>query len=133
MQTFLLQNSSAYARINNVVNNKERKAKQMLNLNQDKLYAVAAMANDKVLQTVKDSRLAKRWQNAIIRALVEIEVSSEWMHYDQQNDALVIWSQKSNEIYESNGSCQCKAFNQSVPCWHRAASRLVKIYNETSH
>lgn len=105
----------------------------MLSLNQNRLYQVAAFANDKVLETVKDSRLAKRWQNAIIRALVEIEVSSVWMHYNQADDALVIWSQKSNEIYEANGVCQCKAFNQGVPCWHRAAQRLLRLYNETSH
>lgn len=105
----------------------------MLNLNQEKLYTVAAIANNKVLETVKDSRLAKRWQNAIIRALVEIEVSSEWMHYNKKDDALLIWSQKSNEIYEANGVCQCRAFNQGVPCWHRAAQRLVKIYNDTAH
>jgi hypothetical protein len=105
----------------------------MLDLDQNKLYDVAAMANDKVLHSVKDSRLAKRWQNAIIRALVEIEVASEFMHYDQRDNALVIWSQKSNAIYEANGVCQCRAFNEGQPCWHRAAARLVKLYEETTH
>jgi len=105
----------------------------MLNLNQEKLYDVAAVANDKVIQTVKDSRLAKRWQNAIIRALVEMELQSDFMHYNHEDNALLIWSQKTNEIYEANGICQCKAFNQSQPCWHRAAARLVSLYNETSY
>lgn len=70
-----------------------------------------------------------RWQRAIARAKVELE-SNPYIHFDGQ--ALLILS-PSNEIYEANGMCQCKAYTSGQPCWHRAAARIVERYNETSH
>jgi hypothetical protein len=94
----------------------------MLNINQERLSGIVQDA----LSKAGDS---KRWMKAIVRAAVEIQVNPfiEW-----QNNSLLILS-PSNEIYEANGSCQCKAFEQGFPCWHRAAARLVQIYKETSH
>ncbi len=51
-----------------------------------------------------------------------------WMEADK---SLLIWSQKSNKIYTANGVCQCRAFEQGSPCFHRAAARLVRLYMET--
>lgn len=94
----------------------------MLSLNQERFSQVVETA----LANTVDS---KRWSNAIVRAVVEIEVNPymEWT-----NGTLLILS-PSNEIYEANGSCQCKAYEQGFPCWHRAAARLIQRYNETSH
>jgi hypothetical protein len=94
----------------------------MLNINTDKMSEVIREAFDKAAGQ-------KRWQNAIARAKVEIEnnVFMAW-----QNDSLLILS-ASNEIYEANGTCQCKAYLKGQPCWHRAAARLVRRYNETAH
>ncbi len=50
-----------------------------------------------------------------------------WMEEDK---SLLIWSQKSNNIYAANGVCQCRAFEQGSPCFHRAAARLVRLYME---
>ena len=47
-------------------------------------------------------------------------------------DVLLVLSE-SGEIYRVNGVCQCKAFANGQPCWHRAAARLIERYNETSH
>ncbi len=52
------------------------------------------------------------------------------MNYDKADNYLVIWSQKSNEVYSANGVCQCKAFERGMACWHRAAARLVRLYLE---
>jgi hypothetical protein len=52
------------------------------------------------------------------------------MNYDTADNHLVIWSQDSNEIYTANGVCQCKAFERGLACWHRAAARLVRLYQE---
>lgn len=49
------------------------------------------------------------------------------MNYDTTENHLVIWSQDSNEIYTSNGVCQCKAFERGMACWHRDAARLVRL------
>lgn len=29
-------------------------------------------------------------------------------------------------IYTANGTCQCRAYETHTPCWHRAASRLLR-------
>jgi hypothetical protein len=82
-----------------------------------------------VIQEAFDSAQgSKRWQTAIAKAKGEIE-SNPYLHVD--GDALLILS-ASNEIYRANGSCQCKAYANGQPCWHRAAARLVKNYNETA-
>jgi hypothetical protein len=94
----------------------------MLKINSDKLQEVTQEAFDKATGS-------RRWQTAIVKAKQQIE-SNPYLHVD--GDALLILS-PSNEIYRANGTCQCKAFAQNQPCWHRAAARLVKRYNETSH
>jgi ABC-type transporter MlaC component len=96
----------------------------MINLDQNKMQTVVQEAFDKVSGN-------RRWEKAIVRAKIELEVNP-YMHWN--GHALVIMSSSSNEIYEANGVCQCKAFtNGHQPCWHRAAARLIERYNETSH
>jgi len=90
----------------------------MININQDRMNEVAQEAFNKTNNL--------RWQTAIAKAKVQIE-SNPYLHFD--GDALLILSD-SNEIYRANGICQCRAFANGQPCWHRAAARLVKRYNE---
>jgi chloramphenicol 3-O-phosphotransferase len=94
----------------------------MMNIDQDGMEQVVQEAFDRVA----DSR---RWQTAIAKAKQQIE-ENPYMHFD--GESLLILS-PSNEIYTANGTCQCKAFANGRPCWHRAAARLVQRYNETSH
>lgn len=94
----------------------------MQNIDQNRMSEVIQQAFDK-------AQGSKRWQTAIAKAKSEIE-GNPFMHFD--GDALLILS-PSNEIYRANGTCQCKAYMQGFPCWHRAAARLVKRYMETSH
>ncbi len=95
----------------------------MMNLDTTKMQQVIQEAFNKVAGN-------RRWETAIAKASMEIE-SNPFMHWN--GHALVILS-SSNEIYEANGVCQCKAFaHGKQPCWHRAAARLVARYNETSH
>ena len=92
----------------------------MMNIDQDRMQGVIETA----LEAVKGN---KRWTNAIVRAAVEFEVNDfiAW-----NGHALVIWS-KSNEVYEANGTCQCKAYEKGQPCYHRAAARLYERYVES--
>ncbi len=94
----------------------------MMNIDQTKMQQVIQEAFDKATGS-------RRWQTAIVKAKVEIE-NNPYMHFD--GDALLILS-PSNEIYRANGTCTCKAFTHGSPCWHRAAARLVKRYNEAAH
>jgi hypothetical protein len=96
----------------------------------NKFGRVIAGALAKVELTVTDAQTKKRWINAISKAAAQIELNGDFMNYATMDNHLVIWSQDSNEIYTSNGVCQCKAFERGLPCWHRAAARLVHLYLE---
>ena len=92
----------------------------MVNLDQSKLSVVVEIA---LLAVCND----KRWTNAIRKAAEEL-ISNPFIHWT--GHSLLILS-ASNEIYESNGICQCKAYSEGQPCRHRAAYKLVKRYMET--
>lgn len=94
----------------------------MMDLDLGKMQQVIQGAFDKVSRS-------RQWQTAIVKAKQQLE-ENPYMHFDGQS--LLILS-PSGEIYTANGTCQCKAFANGQPCWHRAAARLVERYNETSH
>jgi hypothetical protein len=74
-------------------------------------------------------RMEKRWMNAIAKAVIAIE-NNPFMHFDFEEKHLVLWSQSSGETYTANGTCQCPAFYEGYPCYHRAAARLLQRYFE---
>ena len=98
----------------------------MINVQLTQLEIATQEAFDRATEAPKDSR---RWQTAIARAWKEFQTNP---YLDWQDNALLILS-PSNEIYRANGTCQCRAFSNGQPCWHRAAARLVKRYGETTH
>ena len=94
----------------------------MMHVDQNRMEQVIQEAFNKVSGS-------RRWQTAIAKAKRELE-ENPYMHFD--GIGLLILS-ASGEIYHANSSCQCKAYTNGQPCWHRAAARLVQRYNETSH
>ncbi len=98
--------------------------------NKDRFAKIIAEALAKIELTVTDAGMKKRWINAIAKATAEIEENGVFMTYQEDDHSLIIWSQKSNKIYSANGHCQCRAFEQGSPCFHRAAARLVRLYME---
>ncbi|HEV2802431.1 MAG TPA: hypothetical protein VGW12_18315 [Pyrinomonadaceae bacterium] len=94
----------------------------MMNIDQSRMLEVIQEAFDKVANS-------RRWQIAIAKAKQQIE-ENPYLHFD--GDALLILS-PSGEIYTANGTCQCKAYTNHQPCWHRAAARLVARYMQSSH
>ncbi len=100
--------------------------------NQELFGKVIAAALAKVELTVTDARTKSRWINAISKAAVEIEENGVFMTWQEDDQSLLIWSQKTNNIYTANGVCQCRAFEQGSACFHRAAARLVRLYMETA-
>lgn len=91
----------------------------MMNVDADRMQAVIQEAFDKVGNN-------RRWQTAIVKAKHQLE-TNPYIHFD--GASLLILSD-SNEIYHANGTCQCKAYQNGNPCWHRAAARLVERYME---
>jgi hypothetical protein len=98
--------------------------------NKDRFAKIIADALVKVELTVTDVQTKKRWINAIAKATAEIEENGVFMTWQEDSQSLLIWSQRSNNIYTANGVCQCRAFEQGAPCFHRAAARLVRLYLE---
>lgn len=94
----------------------------MMNLDAERMQAVIQEAFDRVGGN-------RRWQTAIAKARQQFE-ENPYMHFDGR--ALLILS-PSGEIYTANGTCQCKAYAQGFPCWHRAAARLVERYMERAN
>lgn len=96
-------------------------------INKERLAEVAAESIAKINPAQSNG---KRWINAIAKAVVEIE-NNPFMTWQADSHSLLILSETSGEIYQANGTCQCKAFNQGQPCRHRAAARLIQRYLET--
>jgi hypothetical protein len=87
--------------------------------------------NEIVTEARTKSANFKRWQNAINKAVVQIELQPEFITWMPETKSLLIWSQESNEIHSANGICDCIAFTKGFPCWHRGLARLVRIYMES--
>lgn len=96
------------------------------NTNFDQLETIAA---DSIATLETSNRPdARRWMNAIKKAVVELQENPFW-NFDGE---LVMMSATSGTTYTPNGVCQCKAFTEhKQPCRHRAAARLLARYAET--
>jgi hypothetical protein len=89
-----------------------------MTFNKEKLEAVANEAKAKT-----DS---KRWQNAIDKAVAGL--LGGWIVTELQHCVAI--TTESGKTYRANGVCQCEAFFKDQPCKHRAAARLITLYNE---
>ncbi len=69
-------------------------------------------------------QMSDRWRNAL-ESGYEYLLQTDEIVFDVATGTLVYYSE-SGVIYQANGSCQCKAFEEGQPCKHRAAARLVK-------
>jgi SWIM zinc finger len=86
---------------------------------------------EQVIETAKAKAAnSPRWLAAIEKAAEQL-ISNPYIS-EVDDHSLLIASASGNDIYISNGVCQCKAFEFKQPCWHRAAVQLVKRYREAS-
>ena len=84
------------------------------------------------IETCSTEKLAARWERAIDRAVAEIQ-TNPFLDFDTETNQLLILSSSSNNIYSANGICQCLAFLNGTPCWHRAAARIWRLYTEAEN
>lgn len=106
----------------------------MLKISDKKFFAkIVADAVLQAHQTCRTKKTRNRWINAVAKAAATIlEGDCDFLHWDSEKNSLLFWSADSNEIYDAGEECQCPAFQREVtlPCYHRAMSRLVKNYFE---
>jgi hypothetical protein len=74
-------------------------------------------------QVVNSAKLSAasepRWLNAIDKAAAQLLDNP----YIARQDGHLLIASPSGEIYSSTGVCQCQAYQNGRPCWHRAAAR----------
>jgi hypothetical protein len=92
----------------------------MLNLNSTTLQQVAEKA-------AQDAAQHPRWLSAIGRALIELD-NNPWL--ERNNHGGLTIGSPSGNVYAANGVCQCRAYENKIPCWHRAAARLVRLHDK---
>lgn len=95
-------------------------------VNREVLAQVIAESISKAAAAPKD---AKRWVNAIAKATVEIENNPN-LTWQPDSRSLEILGERSTKTYIANGVCQCAAYLNGFPCYHRAAARLIALYLE---
>ena len=93
---------------------------------------LAQIAAESIAKAASGPRDAQRWVNAIAKATVEIE-NNPFMTWQPDSNSLLMLSEKTGKIYTANGVCQCEAYNQGFPCYHRAAARLIVLYLDRIH
>jgi hypothetical protein len=81
---------------------------------------------NQAIETSKTKTSDPHWLNAIEKAHQQL-IQNSYITID--GDVLLILS-ASNNLYHSNGTCRCETFKRHMPYWHRAAARLVALYNE---
>lgn len=111
-----------------------------MNIDIERLEAAFALVIEGIKKQNMTAHLKKRWTRATEKARNRI---IEYPYFAWQSERLLIVSvprEKTNEIgcrfYEANESaCRradktglCQAFYEGIPCWHRAAFLLLKIY-----
>jgi hypothetical protein len=84
---------------------------------------------EQVVKGAKAKVTDRRWLNAIDKASEGI-LNGAWIVTELHGGCLITTE---NGTYHANGVCQCKAFVNGQPCKHRAAARLIAIYNETGN
>lgn len=91
-----------------------------------------AQVVESALKQVQDNQL---WANAIKRGAELIE-SNRCVEISEAGTLLIL--SESGHNYEVNGVCRtddglCPAFKNHRPCKHRAAYRLLQLYNQNAH
>src|SRR5215213_5317055 len=94
------------------------------------------MANASIAQAVNRQSVAlalqearkqaaehQAWLNAINKAALYL-AAEQWAF---DGEVLVIVSATTDDAkyLVTSKTCQCKAFTRGIPCWHRAAARLL--------
>lgn len=115
-----------------------------MNIDIARLEAASALIIEEIKKQNMPAHLKKRWARATEKAKDRL---IEQPYFAWQPDRLLIVSvpkEKTKEIgcrfYEANESaCRrvdksglCQAFYEGIPCWHRAAFLLLKIYFDQS-
>lgn len=104
----------------------------MQNLNStqiDRELLSAIAAESLVIVELSNSRQKQRWINAIAKAVVQIE-KNPFMTFNLDAQSLTVLGTQGTTYTAADTSCECQAAQNSQPCWHLAAARLIVRYVE---
>lgn len=93
-----------------------------------KLWEALVAEVDIAREASKGTRWASRVEDAWqwLAEQESIFVRNVALTEDLSAAEVEVYSATSGQVYHANGVCQCKATQWSNPCWHRAASKLVR-------
>ena len=86
-----------------------------------------AIKFNQVAKEAKAKTDNKRWLAAIDKAAYAL-LNGKWIVTELFH--CVAMTTESGKTYRANGVCQCEAFFLNQPCKHRAAARLLDMYND---
>ena len=78
-----------------------------------------------VIEEAKAKTNDRRWRNAIEKAADAI-LNGKWIITELFHCYAI--TTESGKTYRANSVCQCEAFFHDQPCKHRAAARLLDLY-----
>jgi hypothetical protein len=70
------------------------------------------------------------WQRAIEKAYDFLLTHDGPLLVGSDGSAMIPSASTSGVFYSANGTCSCKGYTHHLPCWHRAAARLITRYRE---
>lgn len=86
----------------------------------DLIDAIAA-----VIDTARAKVAGTSWANALEDGY-NMLLQMDTIVYAVERHELTVESSQGGVFYHANGVCECKAGQKDIPCWHRAAAKLVR-------
>ena len=83
-----------------------------------------------VVETAKTKAANNPRWIAAIEKVADAIINGKWI-VTELADGCLITTEKGT-TYKANGVCSCRAFEFGQACRHRAAARLIALYNETT-
>lgn len=100
----------------------------MIEFNQQILARAVADCRTEIAGQRYNGDYRKRWMNALTKAAAELDTNDLWS-FDEGTCSLYIHSSSGDKIYlATKTACQCAAFNDLYPYYHRATVFILERY-----
>jgi hypothetical protein len=89
--------------------------------------ASTLLAQVEISRRISDAE-RDRWTNAVAKAFAQL---IDGVRFEQDGNNMIFPSRtRSGLSHRVNGICDCEAAEGGMPCWHRAAKRMIELIIE---
>jgi hypothetical protein len=86
--------------------------------------ASTLLAQVEISRRISDAE-RDRWTNAVAKAFAQL---IDGVRFEQDGENMIFPSRtRSGLSHRVNGICDCEAAEDGMPCWHRAAKRMIEL------